>query len=53
MAARRKYPGYPEELRECAVKMVFEVRERDGKGHGELARVGPRIASSRPSSCAG
>ena len=23
-----------------AVKMVFEIRERDGKGHKELARVG-------------
>jgi transposase len=40
MAARRKYP---EEPRERAVKMVFEVRERDGKGHGELARVGRQL----------
>jgi hypothetical protein len=30
---------YPDELRERAVKMLFEVREREGKGHGELARV--------------
>jgi transposase-like protein len=30
---------YPEELRERAVKMLFEVREREGKGRGELARV--------------
>ena len=37
MAAQPKYPG---ELRERAVKMVLEIRERDGKGHGELARVG-------------
>jgi transposase-like protein len=29
MAAQRKYP---EELRERAVKMVFEIREQDGKG---------------------
>ena len=36
MAAQRKYP---DELRERAVTMVFEVRERDGKGHGELAWV--------------
>jgi transposase len=36
MAAQRKYP---DELRERAVKMLFEVREREGKGHGELARV--------------
>jgi transposase len=40
MAAQRKYP---EELRERAVKMVFEIRERDGKGHGELARVGRQL----------
>ena len=40
MAAQRKYP---EELRERAVKMVFEVRERDGKGHGELARMGGQL----------
>jgi transposase-like protein len=40
MAAQRKYP---EELRERAVKMVSEIRERDGKGHGELARVGRQL----------
>jgi transposase len=40
MAAQRKYP---EELRGRAVKMVFEIRERDGKGHGELARVGRQL----------
>jgi hypothetical protein len=33
MAAQKKYP---DELRERAVKMLFEVREREGKGHGEL-----------------
>ena len=38
MAAQRKYP---EELRERAVKMVFEVREREGEG----GRWGsPRVA---------
>jgi transposase len=36
MAAQRKYP---DELRERAVKMLFELREREGKGRGELARV--------------
>jgi transposase len=40
MAAQKKYP---DELRERAVKMVFEIRERDGKGHGELARVGRQL----------
>jgi transposase len=29
----------PDELRERAVKTVLEMRERDGKGQGELARV--------------
>jgi transposase len=42
MASQRKYPG---ELRERAVKMVSEIRERDGKGHGELARVGRQLAT--------
>ena len=36
MAAQRKYP---DELRERAVKMVLEIRELDGKGHGEISRV--------------
>ena len=40
MAARKKYP---DELRERAVKMLFEVREREGKGHGELARVARQL----------
>jgi transposase len=40
MAAQRKYP---EELRERAVKMVLEVREREGKGHGEIARIGRQL----------
>jgi transposase len=40
MAAQRKYP---EELRDRAVKMVLEVRERDGTGRGELARVGRQL----------
>ncbi len=40
MAAQRKYP---DELRERAVKMVFEVRERDGKGHGEIARIARQL----------
>ena len=44
MAAQRKYP---EELRERAVKMVFEVRERDGKGQGEIARVAGQLGVHR------
>ena len=44
MPAQRKYP---EELRERAVKMVFEVRERDGKGYGEIARVAAQLGVHR------
>jgi transposase len=40
MPAQRKYP---EELRERAVKMVLEIREREGRGHGEVARVGRQL----------
>jgi len=40
MAAQRKYP---EELRERAVKMVLEVRAREGKGRGEIARIGRQL----------
>jgi transposase-like protein len=40
MAAQRRYP---EELRERAVKMVLEIRQRDGKGNGEIARVGRQL----------
>jgi hypothetical protein len=42
MAAHKKYP---DELRERAVRMVFEIRERDGKGHGEIAQVVPCAAT--------
>jgi transposase len=34
---------YPDELRERAVKMGLEIRPRDGKGHGEIARVGRQL----------
>ena len=40
MPVQRKYP---DELRERAVRMVLEIRARDGKGHGELARVGRQL----------
>jgi transposase len=40
MAAQKKYP---DELRERAVRMVLEIREREGKGQGELARVARRL----------
>lgn len=40
MPAQRKYP---DELRERAVRMVLEIQERDGRGRGELARVGRQL----------
>jgi transposase len=40
MAAQKKYL---DELRERAVKMVLEIREREGKGLGELARVARQL----------
>ena len=40
MPAQRKYP---EELRERAVKMVLEIRSQEGKGRGEIARVGRQL----------
>ena len=40
MAAQQRYP---EELRERAVKMVYEVRERDGRGRGEIARIARQL----------
>ena len=40
MAAQKKYP---DELRDRAVRMVLEIRERDGKGQGELARVARQL----------
>jgi transposase len=40
MPAQRKYP---DELRERAVRMVLEIRARDGRGRGELARVGRQL----------
>jgi hypothetical protein len=43
MPAQRKYP---EELRERAVKMVFEVRDRDGKGRGEITVAPTSIGRS-------
>ena|SRR5215472_15394586 len=44
MPAQRKYP---DELRERAVKMVLEIRARDGKGRGEIARVAGQLGVHR------
>jgi transposase len=44
MPAQRKYPV---ELRERAVKAVQEIRDREGKGHGEIARVADQLGVHR------
>jgi transposase len=44
MPAQKKYP---DELRERAVKMVLDIREREGKGHGEIARVADQLGVHR------
>ena len=44
MPAQRKYP---EELRERAVRMVLEIRAREGRGHGEVARVARQLGVHR------
>ena len=44
MAAQKKYP---DELRERAVKMVLEIRGREGKGRGEIARVAGQLGVHR------
>ena len=38
-AGRRRPQKYPEELRERAVGMVFEVREQTGESDGVISRV--------------
>ena len=44
MPAQKKYP---DELRERAVKMVLEIREREGRGHGGIARVAGQLGVHR------
>lgn len=44
MAAPKKYP---DELRERAVRMVFEVREREGNKPGAIARVADQLGVHR------
>jgi transposase len=38
---------YPDELRERAVRMVFEVRERSGQQQGAVARVADQLGVNR------
>ena len=38
---------YPDEVRERAVRMVFEIREESGQPHGAVARVVDRLGVNR------
>jgi transposase len=38
---------YPQELRDRAVRMVFEVREQTGERMGALARVGAQLGVNK------
>ncbi len=44
MPAPRKYP---DEVRERAVRMVFEIREESGQQQGAIARVADRLGVNR------
>jgi transposase len=41
--ARRRPQKYPVELRERAVRMVLEIRERTGERHGAVTRVAKEL----------
>ena len=41
--ARRRPQKYPDELRERAVRMVLEIRERTGERHGAVTRVAKEL----------
>ena len=38
---------YPDEVRERAVRMVFQIREESGQQHGAIARVADRLGVNR------
>ena len=38
---------YPDEVRERAVRMVFEIREESGQQQGSIARVADRLGVNR------
>jgi transposase len=40
---RRRPQKYPEEMRERAVRMVLEIRERAGERHGAVTRVAKEL----------
>ncbi len=40
---------YPDELRERAVRMMFEVRQQTGQRPGAIARVADQLGSNRES----
>ena len=41
--ARRRPQKYPDELRERAIRMVLEIRERTGERHGAVTRVAKEL----------
>ena len=40
---------YPDELKERAVRLVFEMRERSGQKNGTVARVADQLGVNRES----
>ncbi len=38
---------YPPQVRERAVRMVFEIREESGQQHGAISRVADRLGVNR------
>jgi transposase len=38
---------YPDEVREPAVRMVFEIRQESGQPHGAIARVADKLGVNR------
>jgi transposase len=38
---------YPDELKKRAVEAVLEIRQREGRGHGEIARVADQLGVHR------
>jgi transposase-like protein len=51
--ARRRPQKYPDELRERAVRMVFEIRDETGESHGVITRVARQLGIGTESLRAG
>src|SRR5690242_10621430 len=46
-ATRGAADEYPDEVRERAVRMVFEIREQSGQQQGAIARVADKLGVNR------